>query len=128
MTNKILLNIPKILRNNIGIQKNGYFESKENIDKNAKIYEKISDRAINISNILDKNILIDNEFDNIMEDFKKEFINVLNYIEKSKKEKFPLKNNMFLNSNFIINSFKEMDENFKEEEVDILKYIKNENL
>ena len=125
--NEILSNIKKILRNKTGIQENGYYESQKELDKNKKEYKDISDKAFNISYILDNNLLIDTTFDNIMNDFKNEFINLLNNIEKSKKGKFPLKNNMFLNSSFIINSFDKMDEDFKYEKIQIVNYIIEEN-
>ena len=127
LVNQIALNIPYILKNSIGIKDNGYFESQEEIEIKRSRYDNITDEAINISIALDNNIFIDNVFDNIMEDFKSRFINLLNYIEKSKKEKFPLKNNMFLNSSFILDLFDKMETDFNDERVKILFYIKEEN-
>ena len=125
--NEILSNIKKILRNKTGIKENGYFEFQKKLDNIKKIYKDINDKAFNISYTLDNNLLIDTIFDNIMNDFKNEFINLLNNIEKSKREKFPLKNNMFLNSSFIINTFDKMDDDLKNEKIKILNYIKDEN-
>ena len=127
LVNQIALNIPYILKNSIGIKDNGYFESEEEIEINKRRNENITDEAFNISIALDNNTFIDNVFDNIMEDFKSRFINLLNYIEKSKKEKFPLKNNMFLNSSFMLDLFDKMETDFNDEKVKILFYIKEEN-
>ena len=124
---QILSNIPLILKNSIGIKNSGYFQSIEELDNNKNKYDKINENAINISNILDKNLIIDTTFDNIMEDFKKQYINLLNYIEKSKRENFPLKNNMIFDSFFIIDLFDKMNEYFKNEKLNILNYIRREN-
>ena len=125
--NQILSNIPLILKNSIGIKSNGYFQSNEKLDSDQNKFNKINEKAINISNILDKNLFIDPVFDNIMEDFKKKYINLLNYIEKSKKEKFPLKNNMIFDSFYIIDLFDKMNEYFRDEKLNILNYIRREN-
>ena len=127
LINQIKSNIPLILNNSIGIKENGYFESKEELERNKKRYEEIIDKGINISYILDNNIFIDTTFDSIMEDFKNQFVSLLIYIEKTKKEKFPLKNNMFLNSSFILDLFIKMEEDFKNKKLKILNYIIDEN-
>ena len=120
LLSQIKSNIPLILNNSIGIKENGYFESKEELEKNKIIYEKIIDKGINISYTLDNNIFIDTVFDKIMEDFKNQYINLLNYIEKTKKEKFPLKNNMFLNSSFIMDLFDKMEVDFRDKKLKIV--------
>ena len=125
--NQIISNIPLILKNSIGIKDNGYFESQGELEVNKEKNKIIANKAINITYTLDNNIFIDTTFDNIMKDFKNNFVNILNYIEKSKKEKFPLKNNMFLNSSFIIDLFDKMEQDFNDEKIQILIYIKNEN-
>ena len=88
----------------------------------STVYEKIINKGINISYTLDNNIFIDTVFDKIMEDFKNQYINLLNYIEKTKKEKFPLKNNMFLNSSFIMDLFDKMEVDFRDKKLKIVNY------
>ena len=127
LINTIITNIPFILKNKINIKENEYFESEEEINRNKNLYEKIYNKAFNISYTLDNNLLIDTTFNKIIEDFQNQFINLLNYIEKSKKEKFPLKNNMVLDSFYILDLFDEMDNYFNNEKVNILNYIREEN-
>ena len=127
LINRIITNIPLILKNKIGIEENEYFESQEELENNKNLYEKINNKSINISYSLDNDLFIDTTFNKIIEDFQNQFINLLNYIEKSKKEKFPLKNNMVFNSFYILDLFDEMDNYFKSEKVNILNYIRNEN-
>ena len=124
---EIMPNIENIIRNGIGIHQNGYFESQNELDNNKRIYEEILNKLFNISNILDNNLLLDTTFDDIMKNFKNKFIKLLNSIEKSKREKFPIKNNIFINSSYIQNTYDKMEEELKEEKKNILNYINEEN-
>ena len=121
---EIMPTIENILRNGIDIQSNGYFETQQEIDNTKKIYVEISNKINNISNILYNNLLIDTTFDENAKNLKNTFINLLNYIDKSKREKFPLKSNIYLNSYQL---FSNMENDFKLEKINILNYIKEEN-
>ena len=127
MLNQIQSNIQDILKRSIRIKEDGYFESNEELNNNKNLFQRINDKAINISYILDNNLIVDKTFDNIIQDFKNNITNFLNYVEKSKIEKFPLKNNIVLNSSYILNLFDKMDKDFEEEKLNILNYIKREN-
>jgi len=124
---EILSNIVNKFNNSIGYQDSGYFESQKELDVNNKSYSEASNDAIKIANILDNNLLIDTTYDKIMEYFRDQFVFLLNYMEQSKREKFPLKENVLKNSIFTNDNIDEIDQNFKNDKLNILKFIKNEN-
>ena len=122
-----MLSIENLIKKGVGIQENEFSESKEEIDKNNKNYEEILEKSNNIINNIDKNLFIDYIFDNIMINSKQKFLSLLNYIEKSKREKFTLSTNIYANSPFIQQSYYKMDIDLKEEKISIINYLKNEN-
>ena len=124
---EIMPNLEILIKKGVGIQENKFLESKEEIDKNKKHYEEIFEKSNNIIYNIDNNLLIDNIFDNIMTNFKKKFLNLLYYIEKSKNEKFTLNTNIYANSPYIRQSYYKMDIDLKEEKISIINYIKREN-
>ena len=120
--NEIISNIGETLKNSIHIQENGYFESEKLLEDNKKDYGKVCEDAINIANQLDNNLLIDKTFDNIMINFKEQYINLLKYMENSVKEKFNFKENI------LSSTFAEIDDKyFNSEKLDILQSIVEEN-
>ena len=58
-----------------------------------------------------------------MKNFKNKFIVLLNYMDKSKIEKFALNNNIYFNTN----NYEKMEKDFKSEIINILNFVKNEN-
>ena len=108
-------------------KENEYLESHKELDDNKNVYKEIIENSTKIAYNLDNNLLIDKTFDNIMSEYKNNFIYILNYIRKSKLENFPLSNNIFTNTTFIQNLFDKMEEDFKNEKIKIISYIKNEN-
>ena len=125
--NNMIMNINNKFKECSGIQNNGYFETQKEIENNKKSYEAISNRAMNISYILDNNLLIDKTFDEIMKYFREQFIVLLKYMEKSKQEKFPLKENVLINSIFNLSYINQIDNTLKNEKIKIINSIKNEN-
>ena len=120
--NEIISNIEEILKSSINIQENGYFESEKLLEDNKNNYGKICEDAIKIANQLDNNLLIDKTFDNIMINYKEEYINLLKYMDKSMKEKFS-----FL-ENILSSTFSEIDDQyFNSEKKDILQFIVDQN-
>ena len=91
---EILNDIENKFKENVNLKENGYFETQEEIVKNLESYDKITSKAFNISYILDHNELVDPTFDNVMINFKNNFLFLLKYIENSLKEKFPLEENV----------------------------------
>ena len=125
--NEIISNVQTKFREAIGLQSNGYFETQKEINNNKQSYSQISERAMNISYTLDNNELIDKIFDNIMIYFRDQFIVILNYMDKSKKEKFPLKEDVLSTSSFPSTYINQIDNNLKTERTTIKNFIKEEN-
>ena len=124
---EILSNIVDNFNNSIGYQDSGYFESQKELDANDKSYGETSNNANKIAYTLDNNLLIDTTYDKIMEYFRDQFVVMLNYMDKSKREKFPLKENILGNSTFTKENIDKIDQNFTVDKLNILKFVKNEN-
>ena len=114
------------LRNNIGIQQeSGYFETQLELDTNAKKFGEIYNKSIHMESILYENSLIDTAFDENMKNFKYMFMNLLNYIDRSKVEKFALNDYKFFNSNN--KNYVKMEQDFKSGILNILNFVITEN-
>ena len=124
---EILSNIVNKFNNSLGYQDSGYFESQKDLDSNNKSYSEVSNNAIQIANSLDNNLLIDNTFDKIMVYFRDQFVVLLNYMEISKREKFPLKENVLGSSIFTKENIDKIDEGFENDRENISQFVKNEN-
>ena len=125
--NEIISNVQQQFKECINLQSNGYFETQKELEQKRKSYGEICERAMNISYTLDHNDLIDKKFDEIMKYFREQFIVLLKYMDKSKIEKFPLKNNVLSSSIFEPSYIKEIDDKFKKEKINILDFVKDEN-
>ena len=125
--NEIIKNVKDKFKESINIQPNGYFETQKEIESNKKSYGEISQRAMNISYTLDNNELIDKVFDNNMIYFRDQFIYLLNYIDKSKREKFPLKEDVLSTSTFPSTYINQIDKDFKTQKRKIIEFVKDEN-
>ena len=126
LVNKIVPKVEEKFKEALKIQSNGYFETQTEIDSNKKIYEQISEAAVNISYTLDKNELIDKTFDNLMINFRDKFIDILNYISQLQLERFPLEENVLSNSLFNNSFISEIDYYFNKEKNNIKNFIENE--
>ena len=124
---EILSNIVDKFNKSVGYQDSGYFESQKELDTNNKSYSGISSEATKIAYSLDNNLLIDTTYDKIMEYFRDQFVVLLNYMDKSKREKFPLKENVLGNYTFTKENIDKIDQNFKDDKLNILLFVKNEN-
>ena len=124
---EILSNIVDKFNNSIGYQNSGYFESQRELDANNKSYSEVTSDAIKIAHTLDNNLLIDTTYDKIMEYFREQFVVLLNYMDKSKREEFPIKENVLGNSTFTKENIDKIDQDFKDDKLNILLFIKNEN-
>ena len=113
----LMPNIESILKKEIETFLKGYFKTKVNFN-----FDEIYNKSIQTNNIIENKLFIDSTFDIIMSNFKNNFMNLLLYIEKTKKEKFPLKNTILGNTYFI-----KMEQDFGDEKVKIVNYIKEEN-
>ena len=126
LINEIIAKVQKIFIDSMNFR-NEYFTSQIDINSNINSYEDIYNKAKNISQNLENNEFIDKIFDNIMLDFRKQLINLLNYMEKSAKEKFTFYIEDLNNSLFDIPFINELDNNLKIEQTNFLNFIKNEN-
>ena len=111
----------------INIKFNGYLESQNEIEENNKTFNQIIDRALSISYSLDNNELIDKTFDKVWLFIRDKFLSLLEYMNKSIKETFPLEENVLSSSLFDEAYTIEIDEFLKGEKSDILQFINNEN-
>ena len=59
--------------------------------------------------------------------FREQFIVLLNHMDKSKKDKFPLRENILSSSSFSSTYINEIDNNLKNEKMNIINFIKDEN-
>ena len=125
--NEIIINVKEKFKDSINIQINGYFETQKEINQHKKTYGEKSQRAMNISHTLDNNELIDKTFDNIMIYFRDQFIYLLNYMDKSKREKFPLKEDVLSTSTFPSTYIKQIDNDFRTQKRNIINFVKDEN-
>ena len=124
---EIIANAKQYFQKAINIQTNGYFETQKEIDSNKNIFGEKSERAMKISYTLDNNELIDKTFDDIMIGFREQFNVFLNNMEISKREQFPVKEDVLSTSTFTQEYIKEVDDKFKTEKANILNFVKNEN-
>ena len=121
---EILINIVDKFNNSVGYQDSGYFECEKELDTNNKSYSEISTDAIKISYTIDNNLLIDTTYDKIMKYFRDQFVVMLNYMDKSKREKFPPKENVLGNSIFTKENIGKIDKIFKDDKSNILLFVK----
>ena len=124
---EIISKVKQQFKNAIHIKSNGYFETQKEIDINKKSYGEISERAMNISYKLDNNELIDKTFDDLMIYFREQSIVLLNYMDKSKTVKFPLKEDSLSTSIFTQVCINQIDDKFNNQKIKILNFIENEN-
>ena len=125
--NEIIETIKSKFNTCINLQPSGYFESQNELDENAKSFGLVSEKANKIAYSLDNNELIDHSFDKVMTSFRNKFLEMLNYMDNSIKQKFPLEENVLGTSLFNSTYLSELDEYLKNERINILNYIKNEN-
>ena len=125
--NEIITNVQTKFKESINLQSNGYFETQKEINNNKQSYGQISERAMNISYTLDNNELIDKIFDRIMVYFRDQFIELLKYMDKSKLEQFPLKEDVLSTSSFPSTYINQIDNDIQAEKTKILNFIKDEN-
>ena len=124
---EIISNVGQKLLSAQQSQSNGYFETEKYLNDKKQLYGQIADDATKIAKVLDNNELIDTTFDNIMINFRDQFTAILNYKEKSKKVKFPIKENILADSILSPSLTNEIDEFLRKEKLNILNFIRDEN-
>ena len=124
--NEIIKTVRNKFQESINLQSNGYFETNKEIEENNKTYNQVCERALSISYALDKNELIDKTFDTVWTSFRDKFIDILEYMENSINNKFPLQENV-LTSLFDGTYKADLNTFFTNEKKTILDNINNEN-
>ena len=109
------------------MQSNGYFETQKELDENRQVFEKITEKATEIADDIDKNELSDKAFTKIMTSFRDKFIELLNHMKNLTVQKFPNEENVLSTSLYDEIFLKGLDEFLNNEIVKILNFVKNEN-
>ena len=125
--NEIIETIKSKFLECINLQPNGYFETQSELDENAQSYGLISEKATTTAYALDNNELVDNTFDKIMMSFRNKFLEILQFMENSLIQKFPLEENVLSTSSFNATYLEELDEYLKSEKISVLNFLKHEN-
>ena len=124
--NEIIETVRNKFQESINLQSNGYFETNKEIEDNNKTYNQVCERALSISYALDKNELIDKTFDTVWTSFRDKFIDILEYMENSIINQFPLEENVL--TSLFDGAYKvDLDTFFTNEKKTILDNINNEN-
>ena len=109
------------------IKDSGYFISNYDITSNNYSFYDIVERALNIAYILDKDEYIDKVFDQIMINFRRNYTNIIKYMETKKEELFPLNEDVLRESLFSQREKNNIEKNISTLGVNILNKINNEN-
>ena len=125
--NEIIGYVPEKFYESMNLQSNGYFETDNYIEEKNNTYGIIGEKALNISYTLDNNEIIDKKFDEIMIYLREQFTVLLNNMDKSKREYFPLKEDILGNTLFNSVFVNKIDKFFEDEYLNILKNIREEN-
>ena len=115
------------IRKEMDIKPNGYFISDYDLNSNYGTFSSIIEKASKISNELDKDEFIDTNFDEVMKNIKKNFTEIIKYMDKQKEELFPLNEDVLKGSSFTLEFQNEMKNSITEKGVDILNKIRKEN-
>ena len=124
---EIIIIIGNKFKESINIKENGYLETLEEIKEKIQLYDNTISKALNITKILDNDELIDPNYDKIMTYFKDNLLYLLNYMENSLQQNFPLEENLLSISLFDNIYMKKIEESFKSEKVNIINFLRNEN-
>ena len=107
--------------------KDGYFIKKHDIESNNETFTKIIKESLQIAQNLDDNEYIDKKFDEIMTDFRNEFITIIKYMEEVKEEQFIMDENTLNADIFKPSEQKKISTELKDEGVNIINKILEEN-
>ena len=113
--NNIVNKINEFILEKLNIKQNGYFMSKEDINKLNNTYNSIFLKAEEVAEKFGDFQLIDKVFDEIMIKFRDDFIYTVSYMEKIKSKNFVLEEDV-LN----MSSFSQSIKNKLEEEIKII--------
>lgn len=86
----IIKKVKDFIMEEIGLKNNGYFISDTDLKANNNSYNSVIVDSKDISKKLDKDEFIDKKFDEIMTNFRENYTNIINYLEKEKIQQFVL--------------------------------------
>ena len=109
------------------IKDSGYFILNYDISSNNYCFYDIIQIILNISNILDNDEYIDKIFDEIMINFRENYINIIKYMDMKKEELFTLNENVLSQNLLSEREISNIETNISNLGVNILNKIKNEN-
>ena len=125
--NELILKIKKKVKKEMNIKNNGYLLTDYDINSIKERSINLINNAKKVAKKLDNDEYIDKKFDEIMIHFRKNFTNILQFMDREKNEKFPL-NDKILNegplSDEVLNKF---GNQIVENGVNILNSIRREN-
>ena len=125
-TFEIIKKIKEYIIERIDIKDSGYYISNNDIDKKNKTYSSILPLIDSVREILEKDDLIDKTFDEIMINFKNNYLEITKYMAEKKSEYFTLEENVLKHELFTDDSKIEIESKIKEYTQNILSKMKTE--
>ena len=113
------------IENEMNLKNSGYFISNYDLESNNNSYYQAKEIAIQIATKLDDDEFIDKFFCEKMSDFKENYTNICKYMDKIKKEKFPINDDVLNTSIFTVSVKQSFD--FDNLGISIYNSIINEN-
>ena len=109
------------------IKDSGYLISNYDISSNNNSFYDIIQSSLSIAKILDNDEYIDKIFDEIMINFRENYINIIKYMDMKKEELFTLNENVLSQNLLSEREISNIETNISNLGVNILNKIKNEN-
>ena len=109
------------------IKDSGYLISNYDISSNNNSFYDIIQSSLNIAKILDNDEYIDKIFDEIMINFRENYINIIKYMDMKKEELFTLNENVLSQNLLSERELSYIETNITNLGINILNKIKNEN-
>ena len=125
--NELIFKIKTKLKKEMDIKDNGYLISEYDITDNKERSIDLITNAKEIIKKLDNDVNIDNTFDEIMNNFRNNFTNILKFMDEEKNVKFPLNERVLNEEYFSENILNKMERDINQSGMDIINSIKKEN-
>ena len=125
-TFNIIAKIKEYINEKIDIKDSGYYISNHDIKEKNKTYSSILDLIESVKEIISKDDLIDKTFDEIMINFKENYISIMEYMAEKKFEYFTLDENVLYNTLFTAYTKQSIELKIKEFTENILSKMKTE--
>ena len=123
----IIEKIKEYFNEKIGLKENGYFISENELKQNNNSYSYEVTESKEISRKLDNDEFIDKTFDNLMKNFRQNYTNIINHMEKEKYQKFVQDEDVLKDSLFSEDSRINLENRMENLRSSIINKIKEEN-